>query len=337
VSLTAELDKKDSPVTRWFNEWLTNAKPVSTEWNARVKAVPVVRPETDQRIPGTVGTAFDYRLRYYLAVTPLEDLVAATGMRLLEAGRSCTRSTHAAPDAFLKLHGPPPDAALPVADLIGEFQQAFAATLAELAPVGRSLADEQEDMLCRYCYLLGLFEELYRAGLKINSPLFALEDRATLNDLMALPPQIWIGDLCALSRLFVPYVSEIANEPLFLNPTFAGSGEIGGADADLISDGCLIDVKTTVDPKFTRTRLLYQLLGYVLLDYDDAYAIRSVGVYLARQGLLIRWQLDDLLTTLLDEKQASLAELRASFRQAVQATAVNPPRPSSRASARRSR
>ena len=30
-------------------------------------------PDTDQRIPGTVGTAFDYRVRYYLALTPLED------------------------------------------------------------------------------------------------------------------------------------------------------------------------------------------------------------------------------------------------------------------------
>jgi len=86
-----------------------------------------------------------------------------------------------------------------------------------------------------------------------------------------------------------------------------------------------LDVKTTVDPKFTRTRLLYQLLGYVLLDYDDAYAIRSVAVYLSRQGLLIRWRLDDLLPTLLDGKQTNLAELRGSFRQAVRAAAVDVP------------
>ena len=32
-----------------------------------------MHPDIDQRIPGTVGTAFDYRLRYYLALTPLED------------------------------------------------------------------------------------------------------------------------------------------------------------------------------------------------------------------------------------------------------------------------
>jgi hypothetical protein len=322
MSLTAELEKKDSPVTHWFNEWLPNAKPLSKGWNAQVKPVPIIRPDTDQHVPGTVGTAFDYRVRYYLALTPLEDLVAATGMRLLDAGGRRTPTTRAVPDAFLRLYGPPPVAARPVADLIGEFQQAFPAALAELAPVGRSLADEQEELLCRYCYLLGLFEELYRAGLKINSPLFAVHDGATLDDLLALPPQIWVDDLRALSRLFASHLAELAREPLFLNPTFAGSGEIGGADADLISNGCLIDVKTTVDPKFTRTRLLYQLLGYVLLDYDDAYAIRSTGIYLSRQGLLIAWQLDDLLETLLDGKRATLAELRASFREAVQAAAV---------------
>lgn len=60
-----------------------------------MKEVPVVRPLTDRRIPGTVGTAFDYRLLYYLALTPVEDLVAVTGMRLLDAGsegaRGCGR------------------------------------------------------------------------------------------------------------------------------------------------------------------------------------------------------------------------------------------------------
>jgi len=89
--------------------------------------------------------------------------------------------------------------------------------------------------------------------------------------------------------------------------------------SDLISAGCLIDIKTTVDPKFTRTRLLYQLLGYVLLDYDDAFAIDSVAVYLSRQALLIRWPLEPLLTTLRDGEDVSLAELRGSFRATVAA------------------
>jgi len=98
---------------------------------------------------------------------------------------------------------------------------------------------------------------------------------------------------------------------------FAGSGEIGGADADLIAAGCLIDVKTTVVPKFSKTRLLYQLLGYVLLDYEDAYRIRSVAIYLSRQALLVRWPLQPLVAMLVGGKAPSLSELRGSFREAV--------------------
>src|SRR5262249_7159793 len=96
------------------------------------------------------------------------------------------------------------------------------------------------------------------------------------------------------------------------------SGEIGGADADLISAGYLVDIKTTIGPKFARARLLYQLLGYVLLDYDDTYRISDIGVYLSRQTLFVRWPLEQMLNTLLHPRSQSLPSLRASFRAAVQ-------------------
>jgi hypothetical protein len=322
MSLTAELDKKASPVTRWFNDWLPNAKPISADWNERVRSASTLRPKTDQRIPGTVGTAFDYRLRYSLAVTPLHDLTAASGMRLLDPLRGRERGARVAPDPSLTLEGTHQASMGPILGLIDDFERGLSTTIAELAPIGRVLDEAQEQLLCRYCYLLGLFEEIYRAGSRINSPLFLLTSDATLIDLLALPPQIWVDDLCSLSRLLASFLPELASRPLFLNPTFAGSREIGGADADLISGGSLLDIKTTVDPKFTRTRLLYQLLGYVLLDYEDAYEIRAVGVYLSRQGLLIKWPLTELLPTLLDGRSIALDELRKSFREAVRATGI---------------
>jgi hypothetical protein len=65
-------------------------------------------------------------------------------------------------------------------------------------------------------------------------------------------------------------------------PTFAGSTDIGGADADFVIDGLLLDCKATT------TRLgsaeIGQLAGYLLLDYDDQYRITQVGLYLSRQG-----------------------------------------------------
>ncbi len=51
-----------------------------------------MHPDTDQLIPGTVGTAFDYRLRYYLALTPLEDPARLRRVRAMSSfGSSATR------------------------------------------------------------------------------------------------------------------------------------------------------------------------------------------------------------------------------------------------------
>lgn len=324
MSLTGELDKKDSPVTRWFAQRVTNIKPISEEWNAAVKAAPLIRPATDRRIPGTVGTAFDYRLRYWFAVTPLEELIASAGMRQLNPEASPITSRRGAPDAFLAVRGPAPAESSAVVALLADFAASLDNTVSALDPVGGLIDDADEQLLCRHCYLLGLFEELFRAGPRIRSPLYELADGSTVDDLLALPPQIWIDDLCALSRAFAEHYRKFAGDRVVLNPTFAGSTEIGGADADLIVDGCLLDVKTTVNPKFTRTRVLYQLLGYTLLDYDDHYGIDAVGVYLSRQSLLLRWPLVRLWQTLPERDDVDLAELRASFREAVLAARVDP-------------
>lgn len=324
MALTHELKKKDSQVTRWLEEWLPNVAPVSKDWYATVKPVPIVRPDTTLSVPPTVGTAFDYRFRYYFAVTPLEDLVAATGMSLVDTRRRIeTRRT--VTEAFLELYGSPPAAAAPVADLLLDFRERLAAFLTEVAPARGPLDDEAEQVLCRYCYVLAWFDEPFRAGFLINSPLYTLPSGATVDDLLALPDQIWIEDLVALSRLFAQKsFADFAPGQVILNPSFAGSTEIGGADADLIADGCLIEIKTTVSPKFSRKRILYELLGYVLLDYEDEYAIDAVGVYLSRQGLTIRWPLIELLETLLECEHVSVRALRESFREAVRAARVDP-------------
>lgn len=100
---------------------------------------------------------------------------------------------------------------------------------------------------------------------------------------------------------------------MVLNPTFAGSTDVGGADADLIVDGCLLEIKTTkamsLDAEWLR-----QLFGYLLLDYYDRYAIRTVGVYLARHGEMLTWQVDDFLRDLTRDATIKLADLRDEFR-----------------------
>jgi hypothetical protein len=102
-----------------------------------------------------------------------------------------------------------------------------------------------------------------------------------------------------------------------LNPTFEGSADVGGADADLIVGRCLWDVKTTVLPAIER-QTLYQLLGYLLLDYSDKHRIREVGFYFSRQGAFKKWPIGELLHSLSEGRysEVSLPTLRKHFRRA---------------------
>jgi hypothetical protein len=126
-----------------------------------------------------------------------------------------------------------------------------------------------------------------------------------------------VVDLCVLSAAAYEAFAPRLDRPFVLNPTFAGSGDVGNADADLILDGCLLEIKATKRP--LKPVVFHQLLGYVLLDYEDVYAIRRVGIYLARRGVMVEWPLLALVAQLSGGRAASLATLRAAFREAVQA------------------
>ncbi|MDB9509812.1 hypothetical protein PN499_01155 [Kamptonema animale CS-326] len=82
-------------------------------------------------------------------------------------------------------------------------------------------------------------------------------------------------------------------EKCYLNPTFGrGSALVGGADADLIIDNTLIDIKVTKYLKLERNHI-NQVLGYYLLSLIDGInsnpndiAIENIGIYFARHGEL---------------------------------------------------
>lgn len=96
-------------------------------------------------------------------------------------------------------------------------------------------------------------------------------------------------------------------------PVFAGSGDIGGADADYILGGLLLDCKATKDPRRLGREEIYQLAGYLLLDYDNQFGIDQVGLYLSRQGGLITWDAADFLRRL--GASVPLPQLRAQLRR----------------------
>lgn len=79
---------------------------------------------------------------------------------------------------------------------------------------------------------------------------------------------------------------------VLLNPTFGlGSVMVGGADADLVIDDMIIDIKTVKELALTGN-YFNQLMGYYTLykidEIDDApqHEIRRLGIYFARYGYL---------------------------------------------------
>ena len=52
-------------------------------------------------------------------------------------------------------------------------------------------------------------------------------------------------------------------------------------------------------------RWLWQILAYAWLDTaGDRYRIRAAGLYLARHGVLLRWDVDELAARLLGDRRA---------------------------------
>src|SRR4051794_3614343 len=75
-----------------------------------------------------------------------------------------------------------------------------------------------------------------------------------------------VADVVAMTRLFADRHPELLTAgEVVLNPTFARSADLDGADADLIVDRLLLEVKTN-KAVTRRSTVVWQLLGYLLAD-----------------------------------------------------------------------
>jgi hypothetical protein len=269
--------------------------------------------------PGTVGTAIDYRIRYHLAVTPNEDFIAAHGAEILlerhlnefDPENAALWRNPLVADGF-RVSGVPSVHDPEVAHLApAAFFQYLVGLVADIQPVGRALDAASEERLDRACAVLALYEEVFRTGrVWPTSPLASLPIESSVDAVLALIPRSWTEDIANVcTRL-------LAEVPLrgdaILNPKFASGPGVGGADADLVLGGCLLDIKSTVNPRLDLMWLL-QLLGYTLLDSDDAYHIDAVGILLARQAAVTRWPLAALLDATAGPTRPALGEMRAEF------------------------
>jgi hypothetical protein len=90
-------------------------------------------------------------------------------------------------------------------------------------------------------------------------------------------------EMVDLRRLYeiVPRAKFQSHSQCYLNPNFnLASRLVGGADADLIIDDCLIDIKTTQCLRF-KVADLHQIVGYYLLSLLSVSVTNIVSIYAA--------------------------------------------------------
>jgi hypothetical protein len=218
----------------------------------------LVVPPVPTANPGTVGAAFDYRVRYELGPCQSYQFVAD-----------------------LRRYGLVPD----IEPLINDFFFRLDAFAERTQPWRGQLDREDDRVLARYCVVLAMLESVRRVG----QVRFDLAPARAQHSLLGLASEPAAEDVMNLHRSSATTLRGLprASQAYIPNPTFAGSSDVGGADADFILGDCLWEVKTTKNLNATALRDCFlQLVGYSLLDYDDRYGIRRVGGYFARHDYL---------------------------------------------------
>ncbi len=294
MSLTSELNKRTkSPIGRFFRDTFPNTRGVLADFKDALSE-PRIDHLAEGASPaayGQVGRAIDYRIRYHFAHTPSSEFVAAR-----------------AADDVASSYVQPQLTGECVSSFFDELEQ----TIVTIAPHRRGPAESEERTLARFCLILAAFEGVFRAG-PIAWPPSYFSDVApdTAAQLLALVPDDWVDDVTALGSAFSRRHTAWRGADAVLNPNFTGSLDIGGADADLVVENCLWEIKT----ERRAGRMWFdQLLGYVLLDYEGEYAIDSVGVLLPRQDAQVSWPIHELIARLSGRDDIQLANLREQFR-----------------------
>jgi hypothetical protein len=282
LNLTRQLRHSASPVSQFMSEHLPDVHVLARDYHACLETLPQPVQPIDVHRPNwsALGHTIDYKIRLSFG-TDLGPGVAH-GVEALN-GR-------------YRISGAPAE----------RVRRAVYAAGRQLLEVVDVYLDDPgrwgDEAMTRLCFVASFFEAIYRSGaVEPHSMLAAATPSTRLADLTAAVPAYVVDDIGGQLRL--------AEEPLapfralpsaakVCGPVFAGSSDIGGADADYILDGLLLDCKATRDPRRLGHEEIYQLAGYLLLDYDDEYGIDQVGLYLSRQGGLISWSVAEFLDKL---------------------------------------
>lgn len=227
-----------------------------------------------------VGTAFDYLMRFYLkvlnpdAVTSqwIAELVVATPLSLLS--RDVVTNGKSRGIGFFR-----------DTDLTRKAQWIIEQAKADYANYLSS--GQMTDRLIESTLRLAQLDPIYRAGVvDENLGKVFKED---------------VDDLWKLISLVDPQLFK-ASRLCLLNPSFGEASRlVGGADADLVIDDAIVDIKTTKNLRLERDHF-NQLIGYFVLHEIAGVGglipkpeITRVRIYFSRFGYLHTIHLDDII------------------------------------------
>ncbi|MGW4371355.1 hypothetical protein ACWEKT_37520 [Nocardia takedensis] len=284
--LTAAVADKECPLRHYLDSRFPHLKPVQARYRAASGELLI---DGGAASPGTVGAAFDYILRFSLDPTYIPS-TALIAEQIFDR-----------PDYT--------DAVRALSELAGRAH-------------ARPLSPDAFTEVARASWALALCTELYRNPFVFpNSPLAEPIRRGTftVDTLLAIAPDDAVTQLRSLYTLAVTALEEFWSVPtqkVVLGPTFTAS-KLCSADADLIVDGTLIELKARLGAANKKTGQrsdslaltdIYQMIGYALFDTTDVFGIHTVAFYSARYGTLHRWTLRGLLDTLAGESVDLAAE-----------------------------
>lgn len=312
--LTKELGNVRSPVRQFFDGYFgPGLRAVQKQYRDAQPSL-VVPPAGKQGAnPSTVGTASDWLMRFLMHPQPDMRLALAGVMNATLAGIKLLGGFAQVLEAV----------GIPNAVLADDMRAISGAAPRPArcrfdGPAAGCVADPQ--VLNRACWAIALLTEAFRGGLPAiaRGPLgrFAGRSRVTGDELLALAPPDGVDQLGRFRRVFTDILlPQLAGYrgTWALGPSFTGSRLIK-ADADVITAGLLLDLKTTTARFSLPVGDLYQIIGYALLDTDDEFGLSQVGLFSARYGHLATWELSSLLGALA-EREVSVPALRAEFRE----------------------
>lgn len=281
MSLTGMLEIKDSRLRLWWDQELPSIK---SHTRAGLWKLPLAAPPPLSAKPeaGLVGTAVDYRMRWLWPCGPARELIGVAYGARMELGDDR-------------------------AQLLAAEVDAVAGPLAGTHSWDDPTSDQ---MLARLSLVTARLEAAFRSQMPMDPVTSGIRAELSLEEMMAAQRADLVDDVTAIVAASREHLEPLAVRSAILNPVFAHSGLVGGADADVIVDGCLIDFKTTIRPSLASNELR-QLVTYALLDDIEEHKITDVALLFARRPQWLRWSLDELLESA--GATSSRGELSASL------------------------